>query len=761
MLFLPNTIAHPARYLGIEPGRAMKEGAAASVRIALCYPDLYEIGMSYLGFFLLYEVLNNVDGVWCERCFAPWLDMDEYLTRRDIPLFTLESHTPLAQMDVVGFSLGYELNVANVLNMLSLSRIPQRADEREEGPIVIGGGPLMLNPTPFEPFFDLIVVGEAEGVLPEIAQRVKALKGTQRQQIIEEIASLEGVYSPLRKKHVKRLYVEDLNTSPHPVNPPIPLVGAVHNRLHVEISRGCGNGCRFCAAGYGYRPYRERDPLAVEEIIDRTVRQTGYEEVSFLSLSAGDYSCLPSLIDYVRRKHPSVSVSLPSLKIGTITEEEIDLLGSGARGGFTFALETSTVELRDRLNKDIEVESLLSRLPLLKKHGWRKVKLYFMIGFPWEREEDLLAITDLIRPFRKQGIEVSLSVSPFTPKPHTPFQWLPMDGEAVLLEKAALVRQAAGGRGVKIKVRDIKTSLVEALISRGDGRLVPLFETLRASGARLEAWTECFNPRFYDEWLDGQNGLAASVLGAQNTGEALAWDFINTGVSKSFLLSELEKAQEGEKTGNCYESCADCGISCTTASREKQTSLPHLETIAAAVDAPAAFVPVSFRYAKAGQARYLGHLDTIGILLRALRAAGIALKMHGKYHPKPKVSLSAALPLGIESACEMIELEAEGLETLDAFLIRRINARLPAGMRILAAGFGSGLAVNDDSTYLLVGKKDIETEAIKIKELGERAFYVWPGPRVKDLWLSGNFTRIVKVKNRRINAIRADHQHDL
>ncbi len=342
----------------------------------------------------------------------------------------------------------------------------------------------MLNPTPFERFFDIIVVGEAEEVLPEIVRTVRGLRGSPRDRLVAEVARLDGVYSPLSRRPVKRLYIEDLNASYHPVRPPIPIVGSVHNRLNIEISRGCGNGCRFCVAGFGYRPYRERELGRLGEIIEEGLAGTGYEEIGLLSLSTGDYSALPALIEYIRRNHPKVSVSLPSLKIGSIAEEEIELLAKGARGGFTFALETSTAELRDRLNKDIDTDLLTSRLPLLRRLGWRKVKLYFMIGFPWEREEDLLAVRDLIRPFVKCGMEVNLSVSPFTPKPHTPFQWLPMETEEALREKAQIVRRAAAGRGVKITVRDAKTARVEALISRGDERLAPLFEELHAKGRK-------------------------------------------------------------------------------------------------------------------------------------------------------------------------------------------------------------------------------------------------------------------------------------
>ena len=541
--------------------------------------------------------------------------------------------------------------------------------------------------------------------------------------------------------------------------------------MSIEISRGCGNGCRFCVAGYGYRPYRERDPLRLAEIIDRAARETGFEEISLLSLSSGDYSCLYPLIDYIRRHHRTVSVSLPSLRIGSITEEEIDLLASGARGGLTFALEASTIDLRDRLNKDIETELLTDRLPLLKKHGWRRVKLYFMVGFPWEREEDLLAVRHLIAPFIRQGMEVNLSVSPFTPKAHTPFQWLPMEEESRLREKVHLVQKAAAGRGVKVKVRDLKTCVMEALISRGDGRLGPLFEALHGQRVRLEAWSECFNAGLYEEWLSDRDGLAAALLGRREPGATLPWDFVDTGVTKPFLLRELEKAEQKEKTENCYRSCAGCGLSCAAGKAgpgEKDADLPgarNAEAGAATEDgagrAEPSFGAITLRYAKYGEARYLGHLDTVDVLLRALRSAGISLKMHGKYHPKPRVSLSPALPVGIESVCETVKIEAENLTEIDGARIKGINSHLPRGMRVTGAARGGMEAVAGDCGYLLVGKKGLAGGVVRIKDRGEKAFYRWHGTKVKELWLSGDFTRIVKVENRRIDGLRADHQRDL
>ncbi|MBA4418857.1 MAG: hypothetical protein C0392_13265 [Syntrophus sp. (in: bacteria)] len=776
-MYIPSHIMKPARYAGIEPNRVMKDPHKARVRFALCYPDIYEVGMSYFGLFLLYELMNNQEDVWCERCFAPWDDMENYLRQNNLLLATLESKTPLHAMDGVGFSLSYELNVTNVLNMLALAGIPLRAEDRERGPIIIGGGPLMLNPKPFERFFDIIVTGEGDTVIVEILNILKELKGTERAQIIKEIGKLEGVYSPLfPKERVKRLFIENLDGAYHPIRPPIPIVGAIHNRLNIEISRGCGNGCRFCLAGFGYRPYRERSFECVAEIIDRAIQETGYEEISLLSLSSGDYSGLFQTISYIKDHHKGVSVALPSLKIGSIGEEEIRVIGDIARTGFTFALESASPEIRCQINKNIDVGALVDQLPTLKKYGWRKLKLYFMIGFPWEKEEDIMVIRDLVTPFAKEGITINLAVSPFIPKPHTPFQRLAMEDEDQLSEKMRMIKGALKKKNVSVKYRDIRTSAIEAIISRGDEYLTPLFEHLHARGAKLEAWREFFRPELYEEWFQKESFDTKRYLGAISPDGLLPWSFIDMGVGEPFLKNEYEKAVAGLMTPDCYTGCAHCGMECPK--KERRAESGEHRAISVKTNAPNSLsngsplntqhstlntftYKYTFRYGKYGDARYIGHIDTMNIIVRALRSAGVSIKMHGKYHPMPNISLSDALPMGVESTCELIEVESLDVISLNGMIVGRMNRILPKGMRVFECNAGGLKGRTGEYAFLLISEKAVEwadMEGLKRACKGNRHFYIYRERKgLKEIWKSGLFHRIVKMEAKKINGIRTDN----
>ncbi len=462
------------------------------------------------------------------------------------------------------------------------------------------------------------------------------------------------------------------------------------------------------------------------------------------------------------------------MKIGSIGEDEIGIIGDIARTGFTFALESASPSIRDRINKNIDVNALVDLLPTLKKNGWKRLKLYFMIGFPWETDDDILAIRDLVAPFNREGISINLAVSPFIPKPHTPFQWLPMEREERLTEKLFMVKRALKKKNVSVKYRDVRTSMVEAIISRGDERIAPLFEELTAAGAKLEAWREFFRPALYDEWFEKATLDKNRYLGSLPSDAHLPWSFINAGVEEPFLKSEREKAEYGIMTPDCYSGCAACGMNCAdndarrgghSPGLDKETGTPQkplsITVSCGPYPEPRAAYQYTFRYGKYGDAKYLGHLDTMNILIRALRSSGIRIRMHGKYHPMPNISLTDALPMGVESTCELIEVESLYPLSEHEILIDAINKSLPRGLKIFECMEGSLRETIGECAFLFISEKPAGGAGLtELKSISRknRNFYVSTNRKgLKDLWKSGTFRRIVKVEVKKIDGIRADH----
>ena len=592
-------VSKPVRYLGGEFGSVMKDPSSVDVRYAFLFPDVYEVGMSHLGMKILYHTINKREDAWCERVFSPWVDMEEKMREQHIPLFTLESRTPVGEFDLLGITLQYEMCYTNILSALDLAGIPLHQCDRTDGPFVICGGPCAFNPEPLAPFVDLFVLGDGEQSTHDTIDVYKKWKasGLPRSEYLKMAAQIPGVYVPSlydvtykedgtiesirpkpgsgAKELVYKALCNDLTDADYPEQIIVPYGEIVHDRIMLEIFRGCTRGCRFCQAGMIYRPVRERSLDRLMELAEKLVSSTGYDEISLMSLSSGDYSCLPELAHQLVEKYAEkrVSISLPSQRIDNFLKDTLKEVQKVKKTGLTLAVEAGSQRLRDVINKGVTEEDLLRTAKDAFEEGWSSVKIYFMLGLPTETDEDVLGIAELAakvrdayfsvpKEKRAPGLRITCSASVFVPKPFTPFQWagqLPADQ---VLRRQKLLKEAISKiKGAEFKYHASDLSMLEATFALGDRRMATVLELAWRKGCRFDSWSDQFQ---YDKWLEAfaEAGVDPFFYATRQKGldEVLPWDHLDCGVSKNFLLREWHKAMRAERTQDCRKGCVGCGM---------------------------------------------------------------------------------------------------------------------------------------------------------------------------------------------------------